>query len=251
MNKFIIELFTYNPITNKYDKKDDCTMSVNDDGNFVIENKVKYLSVNLKKDNVIILDRRSSNMSFEYEMSCNNLKFGIRFDVRSSAAEKHFFNVFNKIRSGVVVIEKYASGRNKIEGMKSDTGFNGMCIEYYDLDNSPIKYIGEFEDSVYDGHGEFFTEDGMIRLVCDNICSGKPNGMGRLYIIDVLHKIQFKEFKTKHTLSKEYIHELCLTVDKEYQERVLLENFKRLSTEDRTIELYKMLRSIINNKISL
>ncbi len=264
-NTYIIALFTRNPSTNQYEKKDDCTMSFNinsgdlkivsaDDNND--KNPKIYLFCNVINENIMILSRERNNISsmynaqvdltIDYEMYYDNKKFGIRFDSRSSSADKNFFNEFNKIREKVKTVVRYPSQNIKMEGMKTKDGFTGYCIEYYDVAESTIKYMGEFEDNKYDGEGEFFSQDGNIRLLCKNICNGKPNGIGKLIIgrNRVVKNIEMKNYSDLDTQNPKYTNMIYAKIEPKYDELMELFNFEAMTTEDRTMYLMREIQKL-------
>lgn len=277
-NAYIIELFFWNVVSNKYEKEADCTMQLDSiSGSFKItklidaqENKLDrgnnrndgidtiYVNANIKKDDIMILSKEVHNIasmydtvlnSINYEMFYNGKKFGIRFDARSSAAEKNFYSEFSKTRETHYFSERYPSGNRKIEGTKLNRGYNGFCVEYYDRAHSPIKYIGDFEDGLYDGSGEFFSEDGNIRLICKNICSGKPNGFGKL-IVGRKHYVTDIEMKShSHLSSKDtkYTNNVLAENCPDYRDMLELIKFEALSIEERTIYLFREIRKLIPN----
>ena len=49
---------------------------------------------------------------------------------------------------------------------------NGTGILYYDLPYHKIRYVGEFENGMYDGTGIFYTMDGKISIRTNNISNG-------------------------------------------------------------------------------
>lgn len=268
-NTYIIELFAWKQKENVYEKKDDCLMVLgltgNERGMLRIKSdttKTEYYVVDIINENLIILSREKHNIMsmyniidgcgvMDYEMYYKGNKFGIRFDSRSSAAEKNFFDEFTKLRKAVQFVERYPSGNKKIEGMKTDDGYNGYCIEYYDSLKSPIKYMGEFEDGEYDGSGEFFSEDSNIRLVCNNICNGIPNGIGKL-IVGRNRIIQNVDMGTilYYASSPSYTNQICMDLFPEYEDLIEQANFDAIKTiDEKMMYLLKKIQklSVTNN----
>jgi hypothetical protein len=254
-----------------------------------------YMSVNIVSENVVIISRErhhiasmynlvrnqtliegstvsnKHDITIDYEMFYNGHKFGIRFDSRSSAAEKNFFTEFTKLREKHQFVERYASGKKKIEGTKTNNGYNGFCIEYYDqplaprtfrdgtidrvpgasgapgtIDQGPIKYMGDFEDGLYDGEGEWFSADGNIRLICKNICAGKPNGVGKLIVgrNHVNKIIDMKSFDQFSSNDDSYTNKIYAKIEPKYNELMEWMNFENLSIEDRTMYLFQELQKL-------
>lgn len=284
-NSYIITLFAWNNKTEIYEKKDDCIMKLNlETGDFKIitssknhineskENEIPiYLSINIINDNVTIISRERNNIasmhniddnrnidigfsttitSIDYEMLYNNKKFGIRFDARSSAAENNFYEEFMKLKKKYEFIEYYRSGNIKIEGKKTNNGYNGFCIEYYDTPISStrlaIKYMGEFEDGLYDGEGEFFSADGNIRLICKNICSGKPNGVGKLIIGKnrVTKIIEMRNFVQFCSKEDKYTNSIYASIEPKYDDLMELLNFELLTIDDKLLYLLREIQKM-------
>jgi hypothetical protein len=247
-NTYIIELFTWKNTESVYEKKDDCLMILNLSGKQMgyltikSDNKeLEYMTVDILNENLVILSREKHNVMsmwnvinnsqvIDYEMYYNGTKFGIRFDTRSSAAEKNFLTEFNKLRKAV----------------QTDDGYNGYCIEYYDNVNSPIKYMGEFEDGEYDGVGEFFSEDSNIRLICGTICNGVPNGHGKLIIgkNKIVQNVDMKKIKYLAN-SPSYTNQICMDLFPEYNDLIEQVNFEAMgSVDDKLIYLLKKLQML-------
>jgi len=275
-NTYITEVFCWNTGTSKYEKKDDCLMTLDtSNGDFNVisstikqsDNKSKtninkplhYISVNVIKDNFSIISRKhhkiasmynaadamcgTNELVFEYEFQYEGDKFGIRFDQRSAAAEDNFYTEYTKLRSKYQSTEYYASKRIKMEGNKVSNRYDGFCVEYYDLPGSPIKYMGQFEDGKYDGDGEFFSSDGNIRLSCNNICAGKPNRIGRLVIgrnRDVKN-ITMVDLRDLSPTDPNYTNNILARVEPDYENLMALIKFESMTLEERTMYLFKEL----------
>jgi hypothetical protein len=280
INSYIIELFYWHGESNLYHKKAYCTLSLDIvSGDLKImsfDRKEDYMSANIVAENVYILSRdrhniasmcnidvhniakdkqnltnsdtneNPSNFTIDYEMVYNHNKFGIRFDSRSSASEHNFYTEFDKLKKKYQFIEYYQSGNKKIEGSKTSSGYDGFCIEYYDNILSPIKYMGEFECGLYDGSGDFFSQNGHIRLVCNNICNGKPNGFGKLIIgkNKIIRLIAMKDFNNLSSADDEYTSNIYLKIDPKYDEVLELLTFESMNNEDRTLYLLRELQKL-------
>lgn len=271
-NTYIIEVFCWNTSTNKYEKKDDCLMSLdtfNGDLNVVSStikqpdnnsskannnNPLCYVSINVIKDNFSIISRKhhkiasmyntmcgATEVLFEYELQFEGRKFGIRFDQRSAAAEDNFYTEYTKLRSKYQCTEYYASKRIKMEGNKVNNRYDGFCVEYYDLPGSPIKYTGQFEDGKYDGDGDFFSSDGNIKLSCNNICAGKPNRIGRLVIgrNRDTKNITMADFKDLISTDPNYTNDILARVEPDYENLMALLKFESMTLEERSMYLFK------------
>lgn len=276
LNTYVTEVFCWNANANKYEKKDDCLMTLdtfNGDLNVIsttkqIDNNLSktmiqplhYIRVNVIKDNFSIISRKhhkiasmynanmhnatcgeTNELVFEYEFQYEGNKFGICFDQRSAAAECNFYTEYTKLRSKYQSTEHYASKRIKMEGNKINNQYDGFCVEYYDLPGSPIKYMGQFENGKYDGDGEFFSSDGNIRLSCNNICAGKPNRIGRLVVgrnRDVKN-ITMMDYRDLCSTDPNYTNDILKRIDPEYDDLMALLKFESMTLDERTMYLFK------------
>jgi hypothetical protein len=280
VNRYITEVFRWNAGTGRYEKKDDCLMTLDtSNGDFNVFSTTKqsdndltkrasqplhYISVNVLKDNFSIISRKHhkiasmsnstascnettiSNLVFEYEFQYEGEKFGISFDQRSAAAEDNFYTEYTKLRTKYQSVEYYESKRIKMEGNKINNQYEGFCVEYYDLPDSPIKYVGEFENGKYDGSGDFFSSDGYIRLICGNICAGKPNRIGRLIIGKNRDEkyITMLDFKHLNPSDPNYTNDILKQLDPEYDDLMALLKFESMSLDERTLYLFKELQKL-------
>lgn len=257
INKYIIELFKWNDSSNAYEYKDDCIMKLNTSTGILeitssLKNDQSYMLIDIMNDDFSIVSRTKNNIAsmynaflgtdktIDYEMQFKNNKFGVRFDSRSSASESNFYEKYDILRTQHRFTDKYASGRIKLEGKKTNKGANGICIEYYDLPNSPIKYVGEFEDGVYDGEGEFYSSDGNIRVLCRNISSGKLTGKGFLRIGRNRESktLDMKQFIDLKSTDFDYTNSIYLQIEPKYTEMMELLSFESLSLDDKMTYLF-------------
>jgi hypothetical protein len=253
-NSYIIELFQWIEKNQEYEKKDDCVMVLDTvSGDFSVksssnEEKLCYISANTNTDNIVIFSRQINYNFFDYEMRFQGNKFGIRFDKSSASSQKNFLTQFNNIKSKTNFIEKYPSGNIKIEGSKTNNGYQGICIEYYDNPNSQIKYIGEFEDGKYDGAGDFYSLDGNIQLIVKNICSNVPNGSAKLIVGNSVNRmIDMKLFRHLDSTDINYTEKIYSLIEPKFKEYLNLMNFEKLTINDKLIFLYNEVQSMKNN----
>ena len=262
INSYIIELFRWKPDRYVYEKADDCLMTLNiKTGDFKIvsaDNNVPYVGLNIIEDNFYIISRERQNIAslnnisedlkIDYEMKYKNNKFGIRFDARSAASEANFYKEYMCLKNICKFSERYPSGNIKIEGTKTESGYNGYCIEYYDNIQSPIKYMGDFEDGEYDGEGDFFSSDGLIRLNCKNICAGLPNGIGRLIVgrNKIIHNINMKNYNHLNSLNTDYTNQIYKLIEPKYDELLELLGFEAMTIETQTMYLFRELQKLKN-----
>ena len=78
----------------------------------------------------------------------------------------------------------YDSGNVQYSGQFNDEleEVTGEGTEFYDTPEQKVKYKGEFEDNLYDGAGTFYSYDGKLEIVANNISRGIPNGQLKLLI---------------------------------------------------------------------
>jgi hypothetical protein len=228
------------------------------------DNNVPYVGLNIIEDNFYIISRERQNIAslnnisnnisnnvsedlkIDYEMKFKNHKFGIRFDARSAASEANFYKEYMCLKNICKFSERYPSGNIRIEGTKTESGYNGYCIEYYDMIQSPVKYMGEFEDGKYDGEGDFFSSDGLIRLNCKNICAGKPNGIGRLIIgrNKITHMIDMKKFNTLDSYHEDYTKDIYKQIEPKYDELLVLLGFEAMTVESQSMYLFREIQKL-------
>jgi hypothetical protein len=261
MSSYIIELFKWNSDEGKYQKKDDSLLYLDEDGLLLITNEDKtkeYLRVNIRDNYIVILSRKktkhaslhNTNFTIDYEMFFEGYKFGFRFDARSTSSEKNFFDLFTKVKDKREDTEYYESGNKRIEGMKTDNGYNGVCVEYYDEKESRIKYVGEFEDNDYDGEGEFFSKCGNLRLVCKNICSNRPNGKGKLIIgkNKEVRVLNMKDYYSYNSKSDNYVNNLYKELEPEYEKIMTFIKFDSMNINEKLYYLFDELQKIKADK---
>lgn len=258
---YIVDFCQWNASDQIYKKVDDCILSLDDsNGTMVVrgeKNNVMYFTANIKENNVVILSRKKNNyasmyngdFTIDYELYYDGKKYAFRFDSRSSSSEKNFYELFNKIRYKVQSVELYPSGNKKIEGTRTKTGYNGLCVEYYDDSKLSVKYIGEFEDNMYDGEGEFISKCGNIRLICRNICSNVPNGKGKLIIgrNKIIKFIDMKKCKYDST-SDCYTNNIYKDIEPQYRQMMERMQFESYNNEEKLIYLFEQLQ-LINDKL--
>ena len=168
----------------------------------IIDNENHAIIKVLIKTNQLLFKQYITN-KFSYSvneqqlvvLSHNGIIYGIKFDNNSSESLQNFETEMKKILERKFISIYYDSGRLRMTGFFVDDDACGTGTEFYDDDDKSIKYIGEFEDALYDGAGVFYSKCGKITLEANNICAGKINGMCTLKIIDKnKNVIKTKEF---------------------------------------------------------
>ena len=111
----------------------------------------------------------------------------VEFDDNSSSAYTTFKESFEKLLNTKSESQYHDSGRLRYVGEvleleDEENSYNGNGTLYFDSQNNSKKYTGEFEDGEFDGAGEFFSNDGNIKIVANNISNGIPVQKGKLHI---------------------------------------------------------------------
>jgi hypothetical protein len=251
-SSFVVKAFT-NTDAHTYIEKDDCTMKLDSDTcDFELVSAADitkvYVKANILHDNIKILSRTHNEIEVTKEcngspidlvMTFKDQKFGIRFDERSSASEKIFVSEYSKIVSRRPCVEYYPSGNVQIKGLKTDDGFNGECKMYHDNVNMLLMIKGEFEDDLPDGPCEFYSEDNNICVKCNNICAGKPNGSGDLYVKSHhIKTIQMKDYSDIYVLDPLFTNKIYSQIDPHYQNTIDRVLFKELTIEEKMMYVY-------------
>ena len=106
----------------------------------------------------------------------------ITFDGNSGSAYRHFEKNINDKMSMRVDSIYYPSGILWMTGTFVNNMADGYGTEFYDSPQIKIKYKGEFENGKYDGAGTFYSNDGSIEVIIQNISKGVPNGDCKIII---------------------------------------------------------------------
>jgi hypothetical protein len=111
--------------------------------------------------------------------------FTIIFDNNSHSAYSKFKQLLEDCMDSTNETIYYMSGNISYIGtliIKENQGIpNGTGAAYYDTRVPMIKYYGEYENGLYDGKGTFYSMDGKITLVCNNISNGIPTQLCKLH----------------------------------------------------------------------
>ena len=111
----------------------------------------------------------------------------IEFDSNSSSAYTTFKESFEKLLNTKSESQYYDSGRLRYVGEvleleDEESSYNGNGVLYYDYCSNSKKFSGEFEDGEFDGAGEFYNQEGNIKIIANNISNGLPVQKGKLHI---------------------------------------------------------------------
>lgn len=98
----------------------------------------------------------------------------LEFDSKSASSLTKFKEDLEQCLNTKFNVIRYPSGNLRYCGDIKDDKPNGKCIEYYDSENNDIKYCGEFEDGLYDGEGDFYSENKSIKVHINEISKGEP-----------------------------------------------------------------------------
>jgi hypothetical protein len=156
----------------------------------------------LNVDNITYLSKYISNkymnITFNDENTSCLLNFItdknyclIKFDSNSSSAWENFKTSFNSLlntkKNNIIL---YPSGNimyiGDVINLDGEDIADGQGTLYYNTPELNIKYIGKFEDNVFDGKGEFYSSDGHMSILANNCSNGVPTQSGEL-------KIQFRQ----------------------------------------------------------
>lgn len=111
----------------------------------------------------------------------------VEFDDNSSSAYSTFKESFEKLLNTKSESQYYDSGRLRyvgevIEIENEESTYEGKGSLYYNSQNNTKKYVGEFEDGEFDGAGEFYNNEGSVKIVSNNISNGITVQKGKLHI---------------------------------------------------------------------
>ena len=242
---YIVGVFAWDDSKMQYTLKSDGELYVYETGTFKITNSKGDNLVNgsFKNNSAYVLSNiKTVGSTFDVEIvtRCNG-KFGIRFDASSSASHASFMKTYEKVKDTSVDVTRYSNGKIKCEGPRTDNAYDGMCVEYHNNYSSSVKYIGEFEDDEYDGAGEFFSECGTIRLVANNICSGDPNGIGKLFIAGRhVENVKFSAIEGLCATDPLYCENILKAVRrKDYYDIIEKGKFDLMTTDDKLSYIFK------------
>jgi len=191
--------------------------------------------------------------------------FTIVFDSSSSSAYSEFKKTYNEFVNSKYETEYYPSERVMYVGevlYKKEANDiiteripNGTGVLYYDLPDQMIKYVGEFENGMYDGAGIFYTTDGKISIQANNISAGIPTQKAKISINfktkqetleinmnEVWDKFMLssKDLKKKLVLTDTFVNEVSYLYWNytDLEEHTLCEK----STDDKFVALWETLR---------
>lgn len=147
-----------------------------------IDNKY-YLDAIISEDFNCEFKESDDSTGYTARFSNGSNKLGIKFDASSSQAFTEFKEQLSKKKETKYKTLFYDSGHLQYSGkFNDDEGVTGDGTEFYDTPEQRIKYKGEFEDHHYDGAGTFYSYDGKLEIIANNISRGVPNGQLKLLI---------------------------------------------------------------------
>ena len=249
---YIVGVYAWDDNSMQYTFKTDGDLRIYENGTFIIENSnsVELVNGSFKNNSAYVLSNtKTVGSTFDVEIVTHaNGKFGIRFDKSSSASHESFLKTYKKVQDSSVVIKYHVNGKIKIEGPQVDGVYNGMCVEYYNNSTNSVKYIGEIEDDEYDGSGEFFSPCGTIRLVVNNICSGTPNGIGRLFIAGRhIDNVKFSALEGKILYPKDelYCEQILKAIrSKDYYDIIEKGRFDLMTMDEKLSYIFKEITAL-------
>jgi hypothetical protein len=199
----------------------------------------------------------------------------IKFDEHSSSAYTEFKTELTVLINSKHESEYYPNGKLMYTGevlyvQDTDTKIskrlpNGKGTLYYNMSGNHIKYDGDFESGTYDGSGKFYSTDGKICLVVNNISSGIPISVGKLYMtfnkfrdefeinfIELWDKLKLndKNTKKKFVMSDSFVNDIANIYW--YNNDIKLDEliFREKSLDDKYTEIWNEVKTLQNqNKI--
>ena len=265
VSRYSVELYR-SPIdenTNIWTKLDDCLMELHNNGKFCLisisDSNVKYLDANIKTNNINIVaeckddankeDNAKINLTFKVE----DAMFGIGFDERSSESANNFLKKYGNVKYSTRRTEYHSSGKVYIDGPITENGYNGLCTMHRDDEKNTIMVKGTFVNNVLDGSAEFYSDDGIVTVKCNNICDKVPNGKVIIYVNygengeNNKHVIDASEVEDNYDiLSPEFAHELCSDFVPEYESQYEKLSFNAKSIDERLSILYDKVNVLEN-----
>tara|TARA_B110000208_G_scaffold69547_1_gene89719 strand:- start:131 stop:967 length:837 start_codon:yes stop_codon:yes gene_type:complete len=185
-----------------------------------------------------------NDLTFNYK----NKLYGIRFDKHSESSYSNFKKTFNTIKDKKFFTKYYDNGRIKITGGYSNDEYNGYVTEYYNNDESSIKFEGEMEDNEY-VEGIFKNQNGTIKLEALNIVCGLINGYIKIIYNNSVDTVEDQYLFTDingygnlNISSSSFVEDVCGQV---YGNEFMKElRFHNLSNNDKLYKLYCSLEEI-------
>ena len=130
---------------------------------------------------------------------------------------------------------------------------------YYNTYYKQIKYVGEFENNSFDGHGIFYSMNGLMSITCNNITKGIPTQHGKISYnfkdykktIDIKFEDIWIDFalgpdiqRKKFVLSDEFVETVATKISKNSMIDLV---FNELPDSDKINKIYKQLDNMKNN----
>ncbi len=214
---------------------------------------------------------RHCDILYKNTFSNNFSTSRIQFDESSSSAFSEFKKNLESYLNSKQETENYPSGRTMYVGQvlykkDNETQVNkrvphGSGTLYYNQPGNKVKYSGEFEEGQFDGSGTFYSSDGKVRVVCNNISGGVPIQKAKLYYKfnnnEEYVDINFTDFwekigvtsridKKKYIASDDFIANLARQYwsNNDYSLEELV--FKDKTTDEKQAEFWNQLKVMTN-----
>lgn len=195
----------------------------------------------------------------------------ILFDDSSSSAYSDFKKNLEEHLNSKNETEYYPNGRLMYVGSvlyKKDNDTNqtkrvphGKGTLYFDGPGDRVKYSGEFEEGHFDGAGTFYSLDGKLRIVSNNISCGIPTQKGKLYCkfkqsedyIDINFSelwdkigVSSRANKKSFVMSNDFVPDVALKYwsNRDYSLEELV--FKDKTVEEKQAEFWNQLKIVTN-----
>ena len=212
-------------------------------------NTIIYYKKVITSDFKIEFKNNENSIGYTARFIVDGVKFGVKFDENSNASFENFQEQIQNKMSMEYGTEYYNSGNLYLSGIYIDDELNGDGTEFYDTNNSIVKYEGEFDGGCYDGKGKFFSKDGAISIECNNISRGVPTGYCTLTIyrnlqLPIIRKFRYDKEMGFNPENKNF----CYNWAKYFYSNINNLIFKNLSVDDKLAEINKKLEQMLQNQ---
>ena len=223
-----------------------------------LDNKY-YLDSIISEDFECEFKESDNSSGFTARFNNGKNKLGIKFDGSSSQAFTEFKEQIAKRKEIKYKTLLYESSYIQYSGQFNDEeGVTGEGTEFYDTPEQKVKYKGEFEDNLYDGAGTFYSYDGKLEIVANNISRGIPNGQLKLIIHrknkdDITKTFNFRSLDIEVNIGD---NKFCETIARYFFKDLDSIFFEAYTLEEKVDELNKKMdmliieRNLLNSELA-
>ena len=162
-----------------YDKKKEGFITINSDSSFHNFSIFDDLKNEIGIYNISFPNFDDENKTFYFLHKLKKIKI---YFSNTGSDYLNFKSEFEQIKKSYFSTTFYPSDNIKYEGYFLDDLKHGKGILYYDSPKNKIKYKGEFENGNIDGSGIFYSKDGFIQIIINNISNNVPRGNIKLIL---------------------------------------------------------------------